>query len=920
MKSGSNLERVLESGAFAVTGELGPPKNSDPEVVRKKARILRGNVDAVNITDCQTAIVRMSSIGAGLIAKTEGVEPVIQMTCRDRNRIGMQSDILAASAMGLKNLLCLTGDHQKFGNHPGAKGVFDMDSIQLLGMVRDMRDDRKFQCGEEIKGQAPKLFLGAAANPFAYPFEFRAVRLGKKIENGADFVQTQIIYNVEKFARFMEMCRDLGLHEKAYILAGVTPPKSLGMARYMKKFVPGMDVTDEVIERMKGASDKQEEGINICVDIINQVKEIEGVAGVHVMAIEWEEAVPEICERAGLLPRPVFAEAEEAEAETAKPAEPETITVHSEEPEAAEAPAETVGAGEEILARARVEAEKIIAAAREEAEALKARAAAARPSPVEATPEQAVTIATDDAGEHEMNERERLMALESMQQGLAALKKAYGLTDDQFEALLNFAGAEAILRREPKPGQPGPATPPPAAEKPAPPAPAAPAAAQAADEDAARAEAEAKAKAEAEAKARAEAEEKARREAEARAAEEAAQKAEAEARAKAEAEAKAKAEAEAKAKAEAEAKARAEAEEKAKREAEARAAEEAAEKAEAAKPKAAPAGLAAPELSTDEQPFAERCTKVPASAYRQDYSGSIREVVLGNGDKTVTVGGSSVLPFHLFEGDMGHKPLIAMEILDIKPEWPASLARYYEDVMDNPVAWARKCVEEYNADALNIWLIGTDPNGEDRPAADAAKDAAAVIEAVDVPIIVWGCGNSEKDTETLREVTSLIGDKKVCLAPLEDANYRAIGATAMAFGHPIVAASPIDVNLAKQLNILLENLGVSLDTVLMDPSIGALGYGIEYTYSVMERIRIAALTQKDEKLQVPIICNLGREVWKTKEVGLPSDDQLGDQERRGVMMEALTASCLMLAGGEVLIMRHPKAINMAKSLVNGLMG
>ncbi len=921
MKSGSNLERVLESGAFAVTGELGPPKNSDPEVVRKKARILKGNVDAVNITDCQTAIVRMSSIGAGLIAMSEGVEPVIQMTCRDRNRIGMQSDILAASAMGLKNLLCLTGDHQKFGNHPGAKGVFDMDSIQLLGMVRDMRDERKFQCGEEIKGEAPKLFLGAAANPFAYPFEFRAVRLGKKIDNGADFVQTQIIYNVEKFARFMEMCRDLGLHERAYILAGVTPPKSLGMARYMKKFVPGMDVTDEVIDRMKAASDKQEEGIDICVDIINQVKEIEGVAGVHVMAIEWEEAVPEICERAGLLPRPVFAaEEEETGAAVEQPAE--TITVRGE----AEAPAAETGAGEEILARARAEAEKIIAAAKEEAEAVKARAEEAAQAAAGTAPTEAVTIATDDAGEHEMNERERLMALESMQQGLAALKKAYGLTDDQFEALLNFAGAEAILKREPKVGPATPATPPPAAASPAPPA--APAPAAAAADDAARAEAEEKAKAEAkaraEAEAKAEAEEKARKEAEAaeKAKAEAAKKAEAEAKAKAEAEAKAKAEAEAKAKAEAEAKAKAEAEKKAREEAEAKAEAEAAKKAEAetARPKAAPAGLEVPELATDEPPFAERCTKVPESAFRQDYSGSIREVVLGNGDTAVTVGGSSVLPFHLFEGDMGHKPLIAMEVLDIKPEWPASLARYYEDVMDNPVAWAKKCVEEYNADALNIWLIGTDPNGEDRPSADAARDAAAIIEAVDVPIIVWGCGNSEKDTETLREVTSIIGDKKVCLAPLEDANYRAIGATAMAFGHPIVAASPIDVNLAKQLNILLENLGVSLDTVLMDPSIGALGYGIEYTYSVMERIRIAALTQKDEKLQVPIICNLGREVWKTKEVGLPTDDQLGDQERRGVMMEALTASCLMMAGGEVLIMRHPKAVNMAKSLINGLMG
>ncbi|MFZ5797731.1 MAG: acetyl-CoA decarbonylase/synthase complex subunit delta, partial [Thermodesulfobacteriota bacterium] len=243
----------------------------------------------------------------------------------------------------------------------------------------------------------------------------------------------------------------------------------------------------------------------------------------------------------------------------------------------------------------------------------------------------------------------------------------------------------------------------------------------------------------------------------------------------------------------------------------------------------------------------------------------------------------------------------------------------YEDVLGNPVAWAQKCVNEYRAEALNISLVGTDPNGMNRPSSEAAKDAAAVINAVEVPIIVWGCGNNEKDTETLREITAIIGDKKVCLAPLEDANYRAIGATAMAFQHPMVAASPIDVNLAKQLNILLENLGVPLSTVLMDPSIGALGYGIEYTYSVMERIRLAALTQKDEKLQVPIICNLGREVWKTKEVGLPSDELLGDQERRGIMMEAMTAVCMLLAGGEVLIMRHPKAVNMTRSLITGLM-
>ncbi len=193
-----------------------------------------------------------------------------------------------------------------------------------------------------------------------------------------------------------------------------------------------------------------------------------------------------------------------------------------------------------------------------------------------------------------------------------------------------------------------------------------------------------------------------------------------------------------------------------------------------------------------------------------------------------------------------------------------------------------------------------------------------MINNIDVPIIVWGCGNADKDTETLREITSMTGDRKVCLAPLSDSNYRSLGATAMAFQYPMVAASPIDVNLAKQLNILLENLGVSLNSILMDPSIGALGYGIEYTYSVMERIRLAALTQQDEKLQVPIICNLGREVWKAKECRLPSDAMLGDQERRGVMMEAITATCMLLSGGEVLIMRHPKAINLTKSLINSL--
>jgi CO dehydrogenase/acetyl-CoA synthase delta subunit len=338
----------------------------------------------------------------------------------------------------------------------------------------------------------------------------------------------------------------------------------------------------------------------------------------------------------------------------------------------------------------------------------------------------------------------------------------------------------------------------------------------------------------------------------------------------------------------------------------------------AAKP-AAPAASGA--LAVETTPLANRAAKVPADHYKVNYSGKIRETSLGNGDKIVKVGGETVMPFQIYEGAMPNRPLIAMDVLDTKPEeWPASLARHFEGVMDNPLEWARKCVNDYQAEAICLSLVSTDPNGLNKSAAEAAKVAAEVIKNIEVPIILWGCGNSDKDTETLREITAMIGDKKVCLAPLSDANYRSIGATAMAFQHPMVAASPIDVNLAKQLNILLENLGVPLDSVLIDPSIGALGYGIEYSYSVMERIRLAAMTQKDEKLQVPFICNLGREVWKTKETRLPTDEMMGDQERRGVLLEAITASCMLMAGGEVLIMRHPQAISLTRAMIDGLLG
>jgi len=305
MKTRSNLERVLEIGQFAVTGELGPPQSADPEVIRKKARILKGYVDAVNVTDGQTAVVRMSSWAACVIGKEEGLDPTVQMTCRDRNRIALQMDVLGVAALGINNILCLTGDHQKFGNHPMAKGVYDIDSIQLVQMVKDMRDEKKFQCGDEMPVE-PHLFVGAAANPFADPFEFRVIRLAKKVTAGADFIQTQIVYNVDKFAEWMKGVRDRGLHQKVKILAGVAPVKSVGAARYMKTKVPGMDVPDEVIERLRGVPKEEvsKEGIKLCVDIINQVRQIEGVAGIHLMAIEWEEAVPEIVEAAGLLPRP----------------------------------------------------------------------------------------------------------------------------------------------------------------------------------------------------------------------------------------------------------------------------------------------------------------------------------------------------------------------------------------------------------------------------------------------------------------------------------------------------------------------------------------------------------------------------------------------------------------------------------------
>ena len=306
-KSGSNLEKVLKAGHFAFTGECGPPKGANVAHLREKFQHLKGQVDCVNMTDNQTAVVRMSSLAGSALMVEEGLEPNFQMVCRDRNRLAIRSDILGAHALGIRNMLCLSGDHQSFGNHPEAKNVHDIDSIQLLALVKKMRDEKKFLNDEEIDGP-PELFVGAACNPFADPYEYRVHRLAQKVAAGADFVQTQCIFNMDKFRDFMKRVVDMGLHEQVYILAGVTPMKNAGMANFMSKFVPGMDIPDALIQRLKGVEkkDQAEEGIRFALEQIKEFKEMEGVAGVHLMAIEWEHRVPEIAERAGVLPRPVL--------------------------------------------------------------------------------------------------------------------------------------------------------------------------------------------------------------------------------------------------------------------------------------------------------------------------------------------------------------------------------------------------------------------------------------------------------------------------------------------------------------------------------------------------------------------------------------------------------------------------------------
>ena len=303
MKSGSRLEEILESGQFAVTGEAGPPKGSSPDGMRKKGELLRSSCDAINVTDNQAAVVRMSSLAGCLLLMQTGAEPVLQMVVRDRNRLALQSDILGAAALGIRNVLCLAGDHQRLGNHPTAAGAYDIDPIQLIQMIKTLRDDHRVESGETITGEVP-LYIGTVAHPFAEPLELHMITLAKKIRAGADFIQTQAIYELPRFMAWMDKVREQGLHEKAHILASVLPIKSVEMARRMRSGVPGMRLPDELVERIERAADAKAEGIRICVETIEQLKRVPGVHGIHIMAVASEDSVPGIVKAAGLSPRP----------------------------------------------------------------------------------------------------------------------------------------------------------------------------------------------------------------------------------------------------------------------------------------------------------------------------------------------------------------------------------------------------------------------------------------------------------------------------------------------------------------------------------------------------------------------------------------------------------------------------------------
>jgi acetyl-CoA decarbonylase/synthase complex subunit delta len=308
--------------------------------------------------------------------------------------------------------------------------------------------------------------------------------------------------------------------------------------------------------------------------------------------------------------------------------------------------------------------------------------------------------------------------------------------------------------------------------------------------------------------------------------------------------------------------------------------------------------------------------------YKESYAGSVAAVTLGKGDKAVTVGGESCYPFYHFEGDMPQKPRIAMEIWDMEPDdWPESVLSLFKDVVGDAAAWAKKCIDDYGAEIIVLQLKSIDPNGRNASAADASATVKKVLDAIDVPLIIWGSANIEKDEEVIKQLAEDFQGQDLIMGPVEDKNHKGIGAAAMAYGHTLITSSPIDVNLAKQVNILLENLGMPMEKVIIDPTTGGLGYGLEYSYSVMERLRMAALQQGDDKLQQPIINNLGNEVWKCKEAKLSSEEAplLGDPEKRAILMEAVGAVCYLLGGSDILIMRHPEAIRMAKSYIDLMM-
>ncbi len=310
---------------------------------------------------------------------------------------------------------------------------------------------------------------------------------------------------------------------------------------------------------------------------------------------------------------------------------------------------------------------------------------------------------------------------------------------------------------------------------------------------------------------------------------------------------------------------------------------------------------------------------MPFDVPKTAYSGKIREITLGSGPKAVTVGGESAYPFYLFEGAMPHLPRIAMEVYDSAPQdWPDAARQPFADVITDPAAWAKKCISEYGAELICLQLVGTDPNGEDRPAEEAVELVRKVAAAIDVPLIVWGTANHEKDAAVLKLSAETVKDKKLVLGPVEEGDYKQIVPAAIANGHTVAASSPIDINLAKQLNIQMGNLGVPDGSLIMDPTVSSIGYGIEYCYSVMERMRMAALTQQDGKLQFPIIANVARETWKAKESRQTDDPRMGDTSRRGILLEAMSAMVLLLAGADVLVMRHPDAVKLVGEMVADL--